>query len=228
MQGLQVWAICVIMALRSFSVNIALYPGCPERQQEVIKLNKNVKTMVGISLLIALVVVLQFLSGMIPPIGGFSISLVLIPIVVGAAVYGPGAGALLGGAFGLIVTINCINGTDVGGAMVFQANPILCVLVVMGKGILAGLAAGWVYKLLKNTNAYLAMLCCAVVCPLVNTGVFVACMLTFFKDVLAAWAGGDIMTYVLTGLILANFVPELIINVVFGTAGQGVLKAVKK
>ena len=192
-------------------------------------MNKNVKTMVGISLLIALVVVLQFVSSIIPPIGGFSISLVLIPIVVGAAVYGPGAGALLGGVFGVIVNINCINGTDVGGAMVFQANPLLCILVVMGKGILAGLAAGWVYRLLKGKSAYLAMLCCAVICPVVNTGVFVACMLAFFKDVLAAWAaGGEIMAYVLTGLILANFVPELIINVVFGTAGQTVLKAVKK
>ena len=192
-------------------------------------MNKTTKTMVGVSLLIALVVVLQFLSGMIPPIGGFSISLVLIPIVIGAAVYGPGVGALLGGVFGLIVTINCINGTDLGGAMVFQANPFLCILVVLAKGILAGLAAGWVYKLLKSKSAYLAMLCCAIVCPLVNTSVFVVCMLTFFKDVLAAWAGGgDIMAYVLSGLVLANFVPEMIINIVFGTAGQGVLKAVKK
>ena len=192
-------------------------------------MNKTVKTMVGVGLLTALVVVLQFLGGMIPPIGGFSISLVLIPIVIGAAVYGPGVGAFLGGVFGVIVTVNCVNGTDVGGAMVFQANPALCIAVVMGKGILAGLAAGWVYKLLKNKNAYVAMLCCAIVCPLVNTGVFVACMLTFFKDVLAAWAGGgDIIAYILTGLVLANFVPELIINVIFGTAGQRVLKSVKR
>ena len=191
-------------------------------------MNQKIKRMVGISLLIALVIVLQFVGGMIPPVGGFSISLVLIPIVVGAAVYGPGAGALLGGVFGLIVTINCINGTDLGGAMVFQADPVMCVLVVLGKGILAGLAAGWVYKLLRGVNPYLAMVCCAVVCPVVNTGVFIGCMLLFFREVLAAWAGGDILTYVLTGLVLANFVPELIINVVFGTAGQGVLKAVKK
>lgn len=185
--------------------------------------------MVGVGLLTALVVVLQFLGGMIPPIGGFSISLVLIPIVIGAAVYGPGVGAFLGGVFGVIVTVNCVNGTDVGGAMVFQANPALCIAVVMGKGILAGLAAGWVYKLLKNKNAYVAMLCAAIVCPLVNTGVFVACMLTFFKDVLAAWAGGgDIIAYILSGLVLANFVPELIINVIFGTAGQRVLKSVKR
>ena len=187
------------------------------------------KQMVGMALLTALVVVLQFVSGMIPPVGGFTVSLVLIPIVVGAAIYGPGTGAFLGGVFGLIVTINCINGTDPGGAMVFQANPILCVAVVLGKGILAGLAAGWVYKLLKGISGYLAMLCCAIVCPVVNTGVFVTCMLAFFKDVLAAWAGGgDIIAYILTGLILANFVPELIINVVFGTAGQTIIKAVKK
>lgn len=214
----------------------ALYSAEPKRQQEVIKLNTqatrrkvNTSTMVGISLLIALVVVLQFVSSMIPPIGGFTISLVLIPIVVGAAVYGPNIGALLGGIFGVIVIINCINGRDIGGSMVFQANPALCILVVMAKGILAGFAAGWVHKLLKHKNPYLAMLCSAIVCPLVNTGIFIACMLTFFKDVLAAWAGGgNIMAYVLTGLVLANFVPEMIINVVFGTAGQGILKAVKK
>ena len=192
-------------------------------------MNKKVKSMVGVALLIALVIVLQFLGGMIPPVGGFSISLVLIPIVIGAAVYGPGAGALLGGVFGAIVTINCVNGSDVGGAMVFQANPALCILVVMSKGILAGFAAGWVYRLLKNKNAYVAMLCCAIVCPVVNTGVFIACMLTFFREVLAAWAGGgEIIAYVLSGLILANFVPELIINVVFGTAGQRILKTIKK
>ena len=191
--------------------------------------NKRILKMVAMAFMMALVFVMQSISGMIPPIGGFSISLVLIPIVLGAAIYGPGAGALLGATFGAIVYINCVTGVDLGGAMVFQANPVLCFLVVMGKGILAGAASGFVYKLLKNKNGYLAMLGCAIVCPVVNTGVFVTCMLAFFKDVLAAWAGGgNIIAYILTGLILANFVPELIINVVFGTVGQTVIKAAKK
>lgn len=186
------------------------------------------KKLVAIALLTALIVVLQFVGGMIPPVGGFSISLVLIPIVIGAAVFGPGAGAFLGGVFGVIVLINCVNGTDVGGAMVFQASPVLCGAVVLGKGIFAGLAAGWVYRLVKGKNPYVAMVCAAVVCPLVNTGLFVACMLLFFRPVLALWAsGGDIAAYVLSGLILANFVPELIINVIFGTVGQRILKNVK-
>ena len=192
-------------------------------------MNTKTKNMVSLALLSALVIVMQFLGGLIPPVGGFSISLVLIPIVIGAATFGPMAGAFLGGVFGVIVTINCVNGTDVGGAMVFQANPVLCMLVVMSKGILAGLAAGWVYRLLRGKNPYVAMLCAAIVCPLVNTGFFILCMLTFFRGVLAAWAGGgDILSYILTGLVLANFVPELIINVVFGTVGQRVLSAVKK
>ena len=191
--------------------------------------NEKIKRMVSIALLMALVLIMQMLSGIIPPIGGFSISLVLIPIVMGAVLFGPSAGAFLGATFGAIVYINCITGADPGGAMVFHADPVLCFLVVMGKGMLAGLASGWVYRLMSHWNAHVAMLCAAIICPVFNTGVFVACMLTIFPDVLSVWAeGGDVIAYVLTGLILANFVPELIINIVFGTAGHTIMHVVKK
>ena len=190
-------------------------------------MNNNIKRMVSIALLMALVIVLQFIP--IPPVGGFSISLVLIPIVMGAAMYGPAAGAVLGAAFGIIVFINCVTGADPGGAMVFQANPVLCFVVVLAKGTLAGLTSGFVYKLVKRWNSYVAMLCAAIICPVVNTGVFVACMLLFFVDVLSAWAAGaDLVGYILTGLILANFVPELIINVVFSPAGQRIIHMFKR
>ena len=191
--------------------------------------NQKIKRMAGIALLMALVIVMQFISSIIPAVGGFTISLVLIPIVLGAAVFGPGAGALLGATFGAIVYINCVSGADIGGAMVFQADPIICFVVVMGKGIFAGLTAGWVYKILKEKNGYIAMLCAAVICPVVNTGVFIACMLTFFVDILSAWAsGGEIAGYILTGLVFANFLPELLINVVFSPAGQRIVKEVSK
>lgn len=190
---------------------------------------KNVKKMTGVALLMALVVVLQLLGGMIPPVGGFTISLVLIPIVMGAALYGPQTGALLGAAFGVVVVIGCISGTDVGGAMVFQANPILCVLVVMGKGILAGFLSGVVYAALKQKNSTLAMVLAAAVCPVVNTGTFVLCMAAFFMDVLSVWAGGgNVLGYILSGLMLFNFVPELVINLIFSGAGARILKSLDK
>lgn len=185
--------------------------------------------MVAIALLIALIVVLQAIGSVIPPIGGFSISLVLIPIVLGAAMYGPGSGAILGAAFGAIVYINCVTGADPGGAMVFQANPVLCFLVVMSKGILAGLASGAVYKLFKGKNPYIAIICAAIICPIVNTGVFVACMLLFFVDVLSSWAGGgDLFGYILTGLVVANFIPELLINIALAPVSQRIIHVVKK
>ena len=189
----------------------------------------NIKRMSGIALLIALVVVLQVLSGVIPPVGGFSISLVLIPIVLGGAIYGPGVGALLGAAFGAIVFINCVSGADPGGHMVLQAGPVLCFLVVMGKGILAGTLSAAAYRVLKPLNPYLAMVVAAIVCPVVNTGVFIVCMVSFFSEVLSAWAGGsNILGYVLSGLVLMNFVPEVIINIIFSPAGQRIVNVIKK
>lgn len=191
--------------------------------------NSKVKRMTFIGLLMAMVVVMQFITASIPPVSGFSISLVLIPIVVGSALFGVGAGAILGATFGVIVAINCITGADAVGQMVFQANPVLCILVVLGKGVLAGAASGAVYRLIKRFNAYAAMLAAAIICPVVNTGVFVACMLTFFPEVLSAWAqGGDLIAYILSGLLLLNFVPELIINVVFSPFGNQLVRYAQK
>ncbi len=192
--------------------------------------NKKVETMVGISLLIAVMLVLQFVATAFPiKIGPVSLSLVLIPIVLGAAAFGPAAGSVLGGAFGVLAYIFCVNGMDGGGHMVFQASPVLCFLVVMAKGVLCGFVSGIVYRALRKVNGYFAMLCAAIVCPVVNTGVFLLGMYLFFMDVLKAWAGGsDVAGFVISGLIVINFLPELAINVVFSPAGQRILHAVKK
>ena len=191
---------------------------------------KNVKKMVGVSLLIAVVVVLQLIGTLLPiKLGPVSISLVLVPIVIGSAVYGPGAGALLGAAFGVVATICCINGMDAGGHMVFQASPIMCILVVMAKGILCGVVSGWAYRLLSHKNSYAAMLVAAILCPTVNTGVFLIGMNLFFMDVLKVWAGGsNVAGYLLTGIILINYLPELALNVVLSPVSQRIIHTVRK
>jgi len=192
--------------------------------------SKNVNKMVGVSLLIAVMIVLQFVGTVFPiKIGPVSISLVLVPIVIGAGVYGPAAGAILGGAFGVLATVFSANGMDGGGHMVFQASPLLCTLVVMAKGIACGAVSGWIYKLLKDKNSYVAMLCAAIACPVVNTGIFLVGMALFFKDVLNVWANGsDVVTYVLTGLVLINFLPELALNVVLSPVSQRIINTVTK
>ena len=86
-------------------------------------------------------------------VGPISITLTLVPIVVGAAVYGKGAGAYLGGVFSVVVLICCITGADAGGAMIWNANPFLCILVCMVKGVAAGFVAGLVYRLIAPKSA---------------------------------------------------------------------------
>jgi len=189
----------------------------------------NVGKMVGIALMMAMIIVLQYVGGLIPSVSGVSFSLVLIPIVLGAATYGVGAGAILGLTFAVITIINCVNHTDIGGAMVFDSNPVLCVIVVIAKSVFCGMAAAVVYRAVSKKNSYLAMLCAAIVCPVVNTGIFVACLALFFNEVLGVWADGkNLLLYVLDTLLLLNFVPELLINVVFSPAGNRILKAVNR
>ena len=58
------------------------------------------------AMLTAIVVVLQVVANFIQPVPGVSISLVLLPIVVGAALLGPWAGAWLGLAFAVTVLVS--------------------------------------------------------------------------------------------------------------------------
>lgn len=243
------------------------------------------KTLVGLGLLTAIVVVLQLVGSFIK-FGTFSISLVLMPIVVGAALYGVGAGAWLGFVFGVVVLLS-------GDASFFLAmNPFGTIVTVILKGVLAGTLAGLVYKLFsrKETSGRLAMIisnvllilgggaclyfgiinsgkpieriadetmksaasastffiiigsillvlgilllvfvlvkkvklnvssavfASAIICPVVNTGVFLLGCLVFFMPTIREMAGNtDVGTFMIVGLVGFNFIFELAVNLI--------------
>lgn len=174
--------------------------------------------------LTAIVIVLQALAIGIR-FGTFSITLVLIPIVVGAALYGWKAGAWLGFVFGVVVLM-----TDAGAflAVSVPGTVITCIL----KGVLAGIAAAAVYRLLENKNRWAAILAAAVVCPVVNTGVFLLGCLVFFYDTISEWAAGagfaNVGAYLIIGFVGLNFVVETLINLCLSTVIMRVLSIVKK
>lgn len=192
--------------------------------------NQKYRTLTGLALFTAIVVVLQVVGGLLPKIGTFSISLVLIPIVVGAAVYGPKAGAYLGGVFGVVVLIGCITGTDAGGSVLWNANPFLTAVICILKGALAGLASGAIYTVLarkgKTSNKVTGTIVAAVICPVVNTGIFVLGLAVFFQDILIAWAGGSsVVYYILVVLIGINFLLELLVNLVLSPVIVRIIQA---
>ena len=177
--------------------------------------SKSTRNLVLLALLTAIVVVLQMLAAVIP-IYPFTLTLVLIPIVIGAALVNTAAGGWLGFVFGVIVLLS-------GNANPFLAvDPIGTVIVVILKGLLAGLAAGTVYKLLARKNRTVAVIAAAIACPIVNTGVFIIGCYIFFMPTLTLWgeAAGFLNTtaYILFGMIGFNFLFELALNLVLASA----------
>ena len=175
-------------------------------------MNMKTKNMVGVALFTAIVMVLQFLGGGIKVGGMFSISLVLVPIVVGAAVYGWQAGAWLGFAFGVAVLLS----GDAAGFLVvdFMAT----VLVVLVKGTACGLVAGLAYKLLSKLGKTYAVYTAAVLCPVVNTGIFLLGCQFFFLETIAEWGKSlgfdNVYAYMFLGLAGINFIIEIVVNLV--------------
>lgn len=192
--------------------------------------------MVRLAMLVALVVVLQLISAVIPPIGGtVSITLTLVPVVVGAILFGKKGGIVLGVTFGVIVMINCITALDPGGNILWSANPFFTALICLVKGTAAGFIPAMVYKLVIGKKEdpsvgrkYVSALFAAISAPVVNTGLFVCGMLLFFVDTLKAWAGdSNVFTYIILGLAGLNFVVELLINIILTPAIARIVDVVK-
>ena len=187
--------------------------------------NEKVRRIVGLGLFTAIVIVLQFVGSSIR-FGMFSISLVLVPIVVGAALYGRLAGVWLGFAFGMTVLLS-------GDAAAFLVvDPAGTVVTVLTKGMLAGLAAGLVFALLQGVNRYLAVFAAAAAAPIVNTGIFLIGCRLFFYDTIAVWAeemgfGGNVAGYMFLGLAGGNFLLELAVNMLLSPAIVRILRAAR-
>ncbi len=177
------------------------------------------------AVLTALVVVLQLL-GTFVRFGPFAISLVLIPIVIGAATCDYKIGAWLGFVFGVVVLLS-------GDAAAFFAiNVPGTVITVLVKGTLCGLISGLFYKLIAKYNQYVAVIVAAIVCPIVNTGVFLIGCSVFFLNTIAEWGAGagfnNTVAYMFLGLAGGNFIVELAANIILAPIISTIIKLNKK
>ena len=179
------------------------------------KQSVSTEKVVLLSLFTALVAILAYFGGFIKIGGLASISLTLIPVVLGAAMCGPWAGAWLGGVSGVVFFMTADSAFWMGLSIPGT------IITVMVKGIAAGLVAGLVYKLLESKNRYLAVIAAAIVCPIVNTGIFIIGCFIFFIDTVksgAAGAGMSVGAYLIIFFVGLNFVFELLTNIILSPA----------
>ena len=180
-----------------------------------------VKRLVGTAILTAVVISLQLVLGSIK-LGPFNITFTLVPIILGAILYGPLSAAFLGAVFGLTVCFSVISGNDAGGFVLFSQRPIITLLLCLIKSTAAGYLSGLLIKSLegktlsvktgKHKNS--SILFAAILAPIVNTGIFILGLLLFFQDTLSTWADGKeyVMQFILFSILGVNFLAEMLIN----------------
>ncbi|MCI9525614.1 MAG: ECF transporter S component [Lachnospiraceae bacterium] len=198
--------------------------------------NKKMNTMymVEMALLIAIILIMAF-----TPIGyirtfGLEITLIVVPVAVGAVTLGPTAGAVLGAVFGITSFIQCF-GMSPFGAVLLSINPIYTFIVCVLSRILMGGLTGLLYKIfqksnpLKKISVMLANLCC----PILNTLFFMGTLTLFFyrteyiQGIAQSMGAGNPFIFVIL-FVGVNGVVEAVACFVAGSAISQALKKVVK
>ena len=163
----------------------------------------------------AMVLFLQ-LAGVTIRIGTTPVSLVLLPIVLGAVLLGPLAGAWLGFLFGAVVLIVLgVMGADPFTATLFLDHPLLTSLLCLCKGTAAGLAPALLYRALKDRGEMLALFVAAAAAPIANTGVFILGSYTMMDTFQSNFLGDSTMFYFLVFFCAGwNFIFEFLLNLI--------------
>lgn len=187
-----------------------------------------------LGVLLAMLILFQCLAGFgFLTFGTTSISLSLIPIVLGGILLGWIHGAILGFAFGFVVLMFGVAGTDAFTATLLANVPFMTVLICFVKGIAAGIVPALLYRLIAPKNTFAAVIVASLSAPVVNTGLFIlGCLcitntIAIFQEPLGM-EGLNIFVFILVGIVTYNFFIEFAINIVLAPAIHRVVLVTEK
>ena len=191
------------------------------------------------AMLMAMLIVMTFTGiGYIPINPFLRLTLMTLPVAVGAVLCGPYTGLVLGATFGLTSFSQALLGMDPMGVALLQLgwkSALFLLVVCLVPRILCGWLPALLHRKLKKTNETFSMaLCCALV-AVINTVLFLTALWVFFAaelqtnpDVIAANGGAVTSLWVLFVAAYVNALIELGLNVVLGTAIVKALNPVVK
>ena len=180
-----------------------------------------VKRLVGVASLAAIVVVLQLIANYIT-IGTINITLALIPIVVGAIIYGPLVGFGLGALMGIVV----LTAPSTQGFL--NVNPFVTILLCVLKTGIAGLVSGFLFKIINKKNFYAAIVVATLIVPVINTGLFILGSALFFQTVFGAESFSGALPVIIGVVFGTNFAIEFTLNVVLSPVVATVVRVLAR
>lgn len=191
------------------------------------RVNSQVLAMTELAILAAVIVVMAFTPLGYLKTAGLEITFITIPVIVGAIVLGPKAGAFLGGVFGVTSFLQVVLGLSPFGVMLMGISPIRCFLVCVPTRILMGLCTGLIWNLWKN-KSIVAYSLTSLSGALLNTLFFMSTLIALFwnTDVIQGIAESLGTTGVLAFVIAFVGVNGLVEAICCFTLAGAVAKAV--
>ncbi len=184
----------------------------------------------AVAILVALIVMMTITGIGYIPLTPFKLTILTLPVAIGAAVCGVKAGLILGVAFGLSSFALGIFGLDPLGTLLISfgwKQTVFLFITCVVPRIACGVIPALLHKLLKKKNRTVAdAVTCASV-ALINTALFLGLLWMFF---FSEFQGNEKVAEVMGGTIVDNFgllfmmfagwnaLIEVVINLVLGTA----------
>lgn len=167
----------------------------------------NTRMIATTGILVGIEILLQVIGNYINP-GFANINLSLVPIAIGAILYGPIVGGFLGLVCGVMVLISPSTMQ-----FFFAVSPAGTVIVCLTKTTVAGIVAGLVMKLFKEDKKIYGVILASILVPLINTAIFSLLALIFFMPILQGMVSEtmpSVAAALFLGMIGVNFLLEII------------------
>lgn len=191
---------------------------------------KKTKQLTQIAILLAVILLMAF-----TPLGylktlGLEITFITIPVIIGAIVIGPGAGALLGFAFGITSFIQCF-GMSTFGATLLAINPIFTFITCVATRTLMGYLTGIIFKLIKGEAKSVVPYGVTSLCgALLNTLFFMSAIILFFgksEYILSLQGNLSVIKFVLAFVGINGLVEAIACFLIAAAISKAVVKFIK-
>ena len=198
--------------------------------------HEKIQYLTRLSILVAIMLLFAF-----TPIGyirllAVEITLMILPVAIGAIWLGPAAGAFLGGVFGVTSFVQCF-GLSAFGTFLLSLSPILTFITCMIPRILCGWLSGLLFEAVRKNDKtkVLSYFVASLSTALLNTLLFMLCIVLFFWknalfiETMGAWGiTTDSLWIFLIAFVGINGLVEAIVNCVIGGSAAKVLSRYMK
>ena len=194
--------------------------------------HSSIRTLTTLAILIAVILVMSF-----TPLGyiktlGLEITLLHIPVIVGAALTGPVGGMVLGAVFGLTSFFQCF-GMSWFGTTLFSISPVATFVVCVVPRVLLGLIAALLYRAFEKPAGKWGATLTGAISTVCHTALFMGLLSLFFyrtsfiQGIVESLGTANVFAFILAFVGLQGLL-EIVLAALVAGALLPVLKKVRR